>query len=174
MQEKEIIEIDQKEIEEINDETTWERRKFNELLNDPSEQKEPLSPIEKINKRHRELEFEKKKKERDLDMQWVRLQLYHSQDIQRNDLSGHRISITKTPEYFSTNIYELKKQLRYVTVWHNYRVHIFKDEIMIRLGSTVRGYEHNYIDYFVLINKNPGKTPNNLLFKADWGQWNEI
>lgn len=175
MPKTEPIELDQKAIDEINDETTWERCKFNELLHDPCEQ---LDPIERINREHARIKAAKKKQEQDLkrsyDMQWVRLQIYYSLDIQRENLAGERISILTDSDYFPDKLDQLKKQLKQVTVWAPFRVTLGEHEIAIRLGSLLRGYEHNFIDYFVQVNKNPPKVKQDLSFKADWGQWYEI
>lgn len=164
--------LDEKSSEELNDETTWERRKFQELLHDPCEQ---LDPVERINRRIKQEEMarreEARREEISKQMQWARLQIYHSLDIQRENLAGERISIHKEPEYFCESMKYLKRKLRYVTVWQSYRVNISNDEIKIRVGSTHPQYCNVYIDYYVLINKNPPKTPQDLSFRADWGQW---
>jgi hypothetical protein len=174
MSEKNREPLDEKECAELNDETTWERRKFQELLHDPCEQLDPIERINRRIKREKMLRKENARREKiSKDMQWVRLKLFHANDIQRLDFAEQRISILDKPQYFPA-MKELKQQLKQVTVWASFRVTIRKSEIAIRLGSLLRSHEHNYIDYFVLINKNPGKTPNNLLFKADWGQWDEI
>lgn len=175
MHKTEPIELDEKAIDELNDETTWERRKFMEILNDPSER---LDPVERINREDARKKALKKKQDEDLkrsyDMQWVRLQIFYAHDIQRENLAGERISILTEPDYFPDKLDELKKQLKQVTIWAPFRVTLGKDEIAIRLGSLLRGYEENYIDYFVQLNKNPPKVKQDLSFRADWGQWHEI
>lgn len=172
MSEKNREPLEDKEVAELNDETTWERRKFHELLHDPCEQ---LDPVERINRRIKREEIARKeharREEQSKLMQWVRLQIYHSLDIQKENLAGERISILKEPEYFCEPMKYLKRQLRNVTVWQQYNVNISKHEIKIRVGSTHPQYCNVYVDYYVLINKNPKKTPQDLSFRADWGQW---
>lgn len=161
------IEISENDLINCNDESAWEARKFNELLNEV----ESLSLEQKELCKKKHEEYLEKEKQKDALMQWVRLQIYHSKDIQKNNLGGGRLSIVDNSEYFANDMQELKKILRDVTIWTPGRVSITENEICIRFGSTLEKFKEIYVDYYVQINKSPVETPTDLDFKMTWGLW---
>jgi hypothetical protein len=161
------IEISESDLINCNDDTTWEARKFNELLNEV----EPLTEEQRKQKRIKHAEYLANEKQKDVLMQWCRLQIYHSKDIQKDNLGGGRLSIVNSPEYFANDIKDLKKILRDVTIWTPSRVKVSNDEICIRFGSTLKEFQEIFVDYYVQINKDPSETPTDLDFRMTWGLW---
>lgn len=149
--------ISDNDLENINDESSWEARKFQELLNEAYN--EPLNADEK--KLRKESTEEKPN-----HGVTVRRAIYHAVDIEKDMLGGGRVSILKNPEYFDVDIDALKKRLLEVTYWHSRQnAVVYGNEVHVKFAI-----DRLCVDYYVQINKHPTKEePKTLEFLTTWG-----
>lgn len=156
------IEDNDREIEDINDCTSWHYRKFDEMLEDL---KDPKDWKQSSSDHQPNIEAWK-------TCNYIRKQLYHAKDIQKDALGGGRVSIINDPSFFEwKNIKGLKYALRHMIndIISDYENITIKDhEIIFRYGAKF-GEKELFVDYYVIINKNPDPDPKDLETIVTWG-----
>lgn len=168
---EQLIELSDQDIIDINDPSTWERRKFEEIFNDPSERLDPEQREARAKRAQEAEEKEAKRAQEKIDRHlFVRRALFHAEDIEKYDISGRRVSIVRNPEYFNEDLEKTKSKLLFVVWLHSREIIDINDkEITIRYGAEMNG-KSIYVDYYVQINKTPSKEiPKTLEHICTWG-----
>jgi hypothetical protein len=157
--------IEQKEIDDMNDATSWYHSKFDEMLLEiATMSKEELYAVKSGDV------FADRKADYKKGL-WLRRQIFHAQDIKKVSIGSVKVSIAKDPDFFSVPMDKLKQTLLSYTYpkskYFKY-IEITDDEIFIK--DIVEIAEKSLsIDYYVQINKNPQTEPRDLKSIVEWG-----